>query len=241
MSRFFLQCQSLWRLTLIICLSSLLFSAEMPAAQRSHHYYDTNAVALQEIRDTVESFRHEVNNHETEIRIFDEKLKNLDAIIENVRDQLSESNKSHKDQLKGSSASLEGKIFALEDISKNLVADLKQFKAHANDTAAALGQYKQRISELEKIVDQQNQNIDHLQAAMRALTDALQVKDSFTSKVAPEKSEVSLGAGKYLVKNGDSLEKIARAHQTTVQAIKEANGMSNDKILVGKVLIIPEK
>ena len=87
--------------------------------------------------------------------MFDEKLKNLDAIIENVRDQLSESTKSHKEQLKGSSSSFEGKILALETVSKSLVADLKQFKTHANDSATALGQYKQKIGELEKIVEQQ--------------------------------------------------------------------------------------
>lgn len=233
--------QSLCGLMLFVCLFTFTPSEELSAAPRTNSYYDQNAIALQEIRDSVESFRHEINNHEAEIRIFDEKLKNLDSIIENVRDQLNDSNKSHKEQLKGSSTSLESKILALEALSKSLVSDLKQFKTHANDSTVALGQYKQKIGELEKIVEQQSQNIDHLQAAMHDLMNALQLKDSLSSKSSPEKADVALSPGKYRVKTGDTLEKIARAHQTTVQALKELNGISTDKICVGKVLNIPEK
>lgn len=227
------------RLVLIACL--FVFSGNMlEAAQRSHLYYDNQtSVAMQEMRDTIESFRHEISNQETEVRIFDEKLKNLDTIIESLRDQLNESNKSYKDQLKGNATSLESKILALEALTKSLVSDLKQFKTHANDSAAALGQYKQKITDLEKVIEQQNQNIDHLQAAMRALSDALMVKDTLSTKSTADKGD--LPPGKYRVKNGDTLEKIARAHQTTVQVLKELNGMSSDKIVVGKVINVPEK
>lgn len=41
------------------------------------------------------------------------------------------------------------------------------------------------------------------------------------------------------VKRGDALEKIARANHTTVEAIKAANGMKNDKLKIGQVLQIP--
>lgn len=41
------------------------------------------------------------------------------------------------------------------------------------------------------------------------------------------------------VKRGDALEKIARANHTTVEAIKAANGMKNDKLKIGQILQIP--
>lgn len=234
--------QSLLVLPLIYCF--LAYTTDVYSApSRNNYYVDQNSIALQEMRDSIESMRHEVRNNEAEIRMFDEKLKNLDTIIENVRDQLSESSKSHKEQLKGNSSTLEGKITSLETVSKGLVADLKQFKSHANDSSTALAAYKQKISDLEKIVEQQNQNIDHLQAAMRSLLDALNVKDISTpsSKVPTSEKSVTDSGNTYRIKNGDSLEKIARAHQTTVQALKEVNGLTNDKIVVGKVLQIPEK
>ncbi|HWH71470.1 MAG TPA: LysM peptidoglycan-binding domain-containing protein [Candidatus Sulfotelmatobacter sp.] len=43
----------------------------------------------------------------------------------------------------------------------------------------------------------------------------------------------------YVVKAGDSLSRIAKAHGTTVAALKAANGLKSDQIVVGKKLKIP--
>jgi LysM repeat protein len=43
----------------------------------------------------------------------------------------------------------------------------------------------------------------------------------------------------YVVKSGDSLTRIAKAHGTTVKALKAANGLQNDRIVVGAKLKIP--
>ncbi|MFN7139155.1 MAG: LysM peptidoglycan-binding domain-containing protein, partial [Limisphaerales bacterium] len=45
----------------------------------------------------------------------------------------------------------------------------------------------------------------------------------------------------YTVKPGDVLERIARNHNTSVQAIKAANGMKTDRINAGQKLKIPSK
>ena len=219
----------------ILVLYAFLPCTLLSAVQRNNTpYQDDKAVAIQQVRDALSDIRYQVNNHESEIRTFDEKLKNVDSIIESVRDQLNDTSKSHKDQLKGSASNLEAKLNALETTTKGLVADLRQFQTHTNESAAALAQYKQKIGELEKVVDQQNQNIEHLQAAMRSLMEALQGKDAGSSIGASDGST-------YRVKSGDSLEKIARAHNTTIQALKDLNGLSTDRIVVGKLLKIPQK
>ncbi len=43
----------------------------------------------------------------------------------------------------------------------------------------------------------------------------------------------------YVIKRGDSLSAIAKANRTTVKALKAANGLTSDRILVGKTLKIP--
>lgn len=48
------------------------------------------------------------------------------------------------------------------------------------------------------------------------------------------------GNGNYVVKQGDTLYSIAKKNNTTVDAIKRANGIINNIISVGQKLIIPE-
>jgi len=45
--------------------------------------------------------------------------------------------------------------------------------------------------------------------------------------------------GRYVVKPGDTLDRIARAHGTTVRAIKAANNLTSDRIVVGRSLKLP--
>ena len=43
----------------------------------------------------------------------------------------------------------------------------------------------------------------------------------------------------YTVKKGDSLTRIAKANNTTIAALKQANGLTSDRIVVGRKLKIP--
>ena len=49
----------------------------------------------------------------------------------------------------------------------------------------------------------------------------------------------SKAQARYVVKSGDSLARIARTHGTTAQAIKAANGLTNDNIVAGQSLKLP--
>lgn len=60
-------------------------------------------------------------------------------------------------------------------------------------------------------------------------------KSESTEKVAAASST----DGAYVIKKGDSLAKIAKAHGVSVKALKEANNMTSDKITAGKKLTIP--
>src|SRR5690606_19874585 len=47
------------------------------------------------------------------------------------------------------------------------------------------------------------------------------------------------GGGSYTIQRGDTLSSIARRHNTTVSALKSANGLTTDLIQAGKTLRIP--
>ncbi len=66
-----------------------------------------------------------------------------------------------------------------------------------------------------------------------------------TNTTAPKKTKPANASGAssshYTVRSGDSLDRIARHHHTSVQALKTANGLTGDMIHPGNVLVIPPK
>ncbi|MFK7909380.1 MAG: LysM peptidoglycan-binding domain-containing protein [Akkermansiaceae bacterium] len=58
-------------------------------------------------------------------------------------------------------------------------------------------------------------------------------------KAVPVSPTPAAMAGEYIVKKGDMLGRIAKRHNTTVAAIKRANGLRNDNIRIGQKLRIP--
>jgi peptidoglycan endopeptidase LytF len=184
----------------------------------------------------VDALRHQVSNQEIEIRAFEQKLENLQSILDSVQDQIQTTSTAQKDQLKNSSNSLEEKIAKLESAAKGLTADLQQLKNHANETTSALQAYKKTLLEYDQRFKQQNQNIDNLSAALQAVLDALQIKTDL-----PQTADATAPVKVYKIKNGDSLDKIARAQGTTVKELMRLNNMTSpDKIVVGKTLKITE-
>ena len=154
-----------------------------------------------------------------------------------MHEGLSKASKSHKEHFKGNAAIFEEKITSLDSTTKGLVADLRKFKAHANEATAALSAVASSESaNLKKSSEHQNQNIEHLQAAMKALMDALQVKDGTVKKDIAAASS----GNKYRVKADDDLEKIALSNHTTVKVIKRTQWHDKRRIVVGELLILPE-
>jgi LysM repeat protein len=57
---------------------------------------------------------------------------------------------------------------------------------------------------------------------------------------AARTASATRASGRYVVKRGDTLNRIAHAHGTTVRALKAANGLTSDRIVVGRSLKLPE-
>lgn len=64
-------------------------------------------------------------------------------------------------------------------------------------------------------------------------------RPAFATGAAVHSAPSVAGGSVYTVRKGDTLSGIAARHHTTAAAIRRANGLSSDKIAIGKKLTIP--
>lgn len=217
---------------LILNVAAAFTAATLYSAQSKYPYGQENTIAIRELQASVDELRHELKNHEIEIRTYEEKFANQESIIESLREQNQTMSKKAESLTKSNVSNLEMKIGTLDTASKGLISDLRQIKSHANDSGAAIGSCQQKIATIEKMIEVQNQNLENLQAAIKSMMIVLDVKHDLggTSEVGNRIHRVS---------PGDSLEKIARLYKTTIKAIKEMNDLNSDKINIGQNIKIP--
>lgn len=220
-----------WIWATLLALPLALFGAPQPPQGKPNPLVDEN---LRQIKTLLTDMRHEVNNHEAEIKVFDNRLQNQENLIESMRQQLIETLQASQDVAAGQRVNLESKVSSLETLVQGLITDMKQLKVQANDSVSILSQYKQKIADLEKIIASQAQHMKSLENGLQSLVDVFQAKEA-VDKVMTKSGDYK----KYKVQSGDSLEKIARLHNVSIQALREANHLTNDKIVVGQNLKIP--
>lgn len=116
---------------------------------------------------------------------------------------------------------LEKRMDRLEKILEKAALDMRNLHA---STA--------RIQELEGALALQEKKLDEV-AKLKNTLAALSKAIGHSIKASTE-----LRAQTYCVKAGDSLEKIARAHHTTADAIRQLNQLPSDTIRIGQQLTI---
>lgn len=198
---------------------------------------------LRQLKTGLTDLKHEMRNHESEMHIFENKIQSQETAFEHLRQQLTDDVQSQRDFVRASNVNLDGKTETLDQSMKNvetllrgLMTDVRQIKTQANDSVAVLGQYKQKISELENLVQTQNHQMQNLEAALQSMMEVWQAKEA-SREIANRTTDAFKN---YKVQPGDFLEKIARAQKVSVQALRDANPqIVNDRIIVGQTLKIP--
>jgi LysM repeat protein len=188
-----------------------------------------------QMRMMLSDLQHELGNHETEIKMVNGRLQTQENLLEGIRQQLADNVQNQQDLSRAQNVHLEGKIDSLDKVVQNLISDLRQIKSQANDSVSILGQYRQKLADMEKIIEAQNLHMKNLEAALNSIVEVLQAKEA-TEKVAAKSPEAPKT---YKVQPGDSLEKIARHHKVSLFALRELNGLTQDRIFVGQTLKIP--
>lgn len=124
---------------------------------------------------------------------------------------------------KGDVVSLQRKIALLEKTVDKMSTDLKSLMSYANQTTTSLSHYRDQIQEIDRKLGE----VSKLRSTLSQMS---------KTYAAPE----PVAQNTYRVKSGDSLEKIARMHQTTAEALKKSNQLTSDKIVIGQELTIPQ-
>ncbi len=182
-------------------------------------------LTLHEVQTNLDDLRHDINCFQTEMQILDGRIKYYENTLATLKQHDLEKQQTKIDQLTAQIAILEKKWIHLEKSQKGELAELKELSSHADETTAALAQFKDRINELEGEIQSQNRRFD----------DLAKLKGHIENIAKGFRVEFKV----YHVKPGDSLEKIARAHKTAVEKIKKMNGLDQDLIVVGQELKIP--
>ena len=183
-------------------------------------------MTLQRMKTDIEDLKHDLNTFEIEHHVLEGRLSDQDHTLATLKDQTFESQESRLEQLFSEIEKLKNLISSMRESQQKFMADLKNLHENASDTHVALSQYKNKIESIEK----------HLALQERQFEKIAELKGVI--------SELTLGQkGKrlktYTVRAGDSLEKIARNHKTTVEEIKRLNHLSNDLIIVGEEISVP--
>jgi peptidoglycan endopeptidase LytE len=183
-------------------------------------------LTLHEVQTNLDDLRHDLNCFQTEIQILDSKFSNQENESQKIKNNLVDKTQNKLDSILLRLSDLENKLLAVEQ-KQSLEEDiLNKLNLHANETTSALTQHKNKLSEIENLNFENNKKIEDINNLKSTLKDIAKY-----IKATPSSA--------YKVKKGDSLERIAKNHKVSVEALKELNQLDNDLIVVGQDIKIP--
>jgi LysM repeat protein len=199
-----------------------------PLTSSAHDEKYKLELTLHEVQTNVDDLRHDINCFQTELQIFDGRIKYYENALAMLKQQDLEKHQTRIDLLTQELQSLEKRWASSEKHRYAESEELLQLTSHAKETTTALLQFRERIEELEKelaIGQRRFEELGKLKTNIEALGKALRKNEH--AKI-------------YKVRPGDSLEKIAKAHHLSIEKIKKLNHLEQDLIFVGQELKIPE-
>lgn len=186
-------------------------------------------LALEELRLELSDLRHTLGGTKIDLQLMDEKIKGQETLL---KSQIGTKVQGKGADLSIQLTSLERKLGDLQKNQERLAQDLKQLTLHANQTSTTFTQHQDKFRHLEQEIAAQNRKLEEVVKLKGTLTSLSQVlKERASGDNAPLK--------KYKVKSGDSLEKIAKSHNTTIEALKKLNDLDSDRIVLGQELKLP--
>lgn len=214
----------------LLSLSCLL----LPACSSSYssRSSDTSDTVVQDLRAEIDELRHLVNASQVEINLLEEKLDSRDHSIDSLIGENSNLIKTKEKSLAEKFERMQKKLASVEQNQEKLATDLKKVSSTFNQSAEFMKSQTEALHKCEQDISMFKSKLDDLSAISSTLR-------SLSSTISNPPPSTSSSTKHYRVQFGDTLEKIAKKHQVSVQALKRANNLSTDTIYVGKELVIP--
>lgn len=173
-------------------------------------------LSIHKIKTELEDFKHDLNTYEIEHHVLEGQFIDLEKIVTHNKKSLSQISPNRLETILSSLTTFEKHLSMLEKNQERILRDVLQLSTHANETSAALSQYKNEIS---------------------SLKNALQHQD-FTSTDSKKPFDAQFYY--YTVEVGDSLERISKQFSVSIDTIKSINELTTDLIKVGETIKIPK-
>ena len=161
--------------------------------------------------DAIHELRMEVADLKHALGAAETEVRILEERVESA-EEVSQKTNNNSD--------FKNRIAALEKSIEKLTADIRALSNFSTQTTAALNVYREQIASIDGRLDEVSK-----------------LRSTLSQLAKPTSSRTS----SYQVKPGDSLEKISRKFQVSIENLKLENNLSSDKIVVGQELAIPTK
>lgn len=209
-----------------VFILSLVGVACSPLRTSPHDEKHRLELTMHEVQTNLDDVRHDINCFQTELQIIEGRIKYFENALASLKQQDIEKQQAKIDQISHQIQALEKKWSSWEKSSHNGKEEIDMLSKYASESNISLAQFKERIEELEQEILGQNRRIDAL----------AKVKGNLDSLAKSLKTDINKS---YRVRSGDTLEKIAKEHKTTIDKIKKLNHLEQDLIVVGQELKIP--
>lgn len=199
-------------LPLLVLLATSCSSMTSSSREARHQM----ELSIHKIKTDLEEFKHDLNTYEIEHHVLEGQFMDLEKIVTHNKKNLSQVSPNRLETMLANLKAFEKHLSMIEKNQERILRDMVQLSNHANETSAALSQYKNEIA---------------------ALKNTLETHGSPTQGVATAFDE---NFYYYTVSPGDSLEKISHQFSVSINAIKDVNQLSTDLIKVGETIKIPK-
>lgn len=209
-----------------LCMTAIVICGLLPSCFQSSFNSQQNPLefSLHKVQTELEELKQDLNTHQMELNILEGKFLNQDNILASIREEMTEKEQKQFNDITHRLDLCEKKILSFWQQKDKLFHELKELNLHAHSTTTALSQYKSRISELELLINEKLKEFTSIRHELKVISDPL-------SLVTPKK---------YRVQKGDTLKKIAKTMNISLDELKEVNRLQGDTIYIEQELVIPK-